>query len=77
MAASERFLVDAEQRNMAFVVNLFQKQLQRLNTQLEQFIVRSPIRLLKFALTDASISRRVPSFERLRAQSSQSKSARV
>lgn len=41
MAACERFLADAEHRSEAFVINLFQKQLQRLNAQLEQFVVRA------------------------------------
>jgi hypothetical protein len=41
MAGCERFLVDAEQRNEGFVINLFQRQLQRLNAQHEQFIVRA------------------------------------
>jgi hypothetical protein len=40
MAACERFLTDAEDRNIDFMVRLFQKQLQRLTVSLDQFIVR-------------------------------------
>lgn len=40
MAACERFLTDAEDRSMDFMVRLFQKQLQRLTVTLDRFIVR-------------------------------------
>lgn len=39
MAACERFLTDAEDRNIDFMVRLYQKQLQRLTVSLDQFIV--------------------------------------
>jgi hypothetical protein len=40
MAACERLLTDSEDRNCEFLIKLFQKQLQRLNQLLDQFIVR-------------------------------------
>ena len=40
MAACERFLTDAEERNIEFIIRLFQKQLQRLTVSLDRFIVR-------------------------------------
>jgi hypothetical protein len=40
MAACERFLTDAEERNIEFIIRLFQKQLQRLTVTLDRFIVR-------------------------------------
>lgn len=39
MAVCERLLTDSEDRNCDFLIKLFQKQLQRLNHLLDQFIV--------------------------------------
>lgn len=63
MAACERFLTDAEDRNIDFMVRLFQKQLQRLTVTLDQFIVRllvsSTLSLLHSAIsTDIGSSSR-------------------
>lgn len=40
MAACERFLTDAEDRNAEFPTRLFQRQIQRLTMTLDAFIVR-------------------------------------